>query len=134
LLQHFEHVGMATGDLDRALAFYVDLLGMELVLRKNVRAAGGPEVAFLAINGVMVLEILKPSGEMTGPARDLPNSEVGIRHIALSFENIDATYERLLAAGVVSVEKPRDAYNREILARVAFVKDPDGNIVELVQH
>ena len=38
-----------------------------------------------------------------------------------------------MAAGVPSVGAPRDAKTSEMLARVAFVRDPDGVIVELVQ-
>jgi glyoxylase I family protein len=37
-------------------------------------------------------------------------------------------------AGVQSIEPPRDAYNRDILARVGFVLDPDGIVIELAQR
>lgn len=133
MLKHFEHIGMATGNLDRFMAFYVDLLGMDLFLRKKT-SSGNAEVAFLTVGGRMVLEVFAPGSPMTGPARDLPTDEVGIRHIALAFDSVDEIYNRLMAAGVESVEKPRDAFNKEILARVAFVKDPDGNIIELINH
>ena len=131
MYKHFEHVGMATPDLDRCLHFYVDLLGMKLIVRKT--ASNGTQVAFVDAGGGQ-LEIMSPPGLKAGPARKVPNDEPGLRHLTFAFDNIDETYAMLMAAGVTGVEKPRDAYNKDILARVAFVEDPDGNVVELAQH
>jgi len=131
MLKHFEHIGMATSDLDACLHFYCDLIGCKLLLRKaNPRSPG--EVAFIDAGGAQ-LEIFAPGGLKT-PARTVPNDEVGLRHLTFTFENIDETYAMLMAAGVEGIEKPRDAYNREMLARVAFVRDPDGMIIELAQR
>lgn len=132
LLKHFEHIGMATGNLDACLGFYVGLLGLELVLRKSAPKGGG-ELAFADAGGAM-LEIFAPPGPMQAPARRLPDNEVGVRHLTFTFENVDETHARLMAAGVENVEAPRDAFNRELFSRVAFVRDPDGNVVELVQR
>jgi glyoxylase I family protein len=133
VIRQFEHAGIAVSDLDRTLHFYVDLLGMRLIKRKqNVRGPG--EVAFVDCGRGEMLELMQPGEPMTGPVRKLPNNEVGVRHLTFLFDNIDETYAKLMAAGVTSVEKPRDAFNTEILARVAFVLDPDGLIIELAQR
>jgi glyoxylase I family protein len=129
---HFEHVGMAVADLDASLRFYVDLIGMKLIVRKV--APNGTQAAFVDAGNGAMLEIMSPPGIRREPARRVGADEAGIKHITLAFENIDETYAKLVAAGVKSLEKPRDAYNRDILARVAFVEDPDGIIVELAQH
>lgn len=129
VLKNFEHVGMTTGDVEACLAFYVGQLGLTLALRKP-NASGG-EVVFLEVAGAM-LEIFAPSGPVVRPARTVPRDEAGIRHLTFAFKDVDATYARLIAAGVPSIEPPRDAFTTELFSRVAFVLDPDGNTVELV--
>lgn len=124
----FEHVGMACGDLERTLGFYCGLLGLRLVLRKP---QGQGELAFLGAGGGM-LEIFAP-----GPldrARDLPPQAAGVRHITFAFDAIDPLVARLTAAGVEIHEQPRPAHNTELLRRVAFCRDPDGLLVELVER
>lgn len=131
MYKHFEHIGMGTADLDKSLHFYVDLLGLKLIVRK--KAADGTQVAFVDAGGAQ-LEIMCPHDVVKARAPRVQNNEVGLRHLTFTFDNIDETYARLLGAGVTGIEAPRDAYNRDILARVAFVEDPDGIVVELAQR
>jgi glyoxylase I family protein len=131
MLRGFEHVGMTVSDLDATLAFYVDLLELRLILRRDT--PGGGEVAFLDAGGGQ-LEIIRPAGAIATPARRVPDTEAGIRHMTLTFDSVDAVFDRLTAAGVTALEKPRDAFNRDVLARVAFVLDPDGIVVELAER
>lgn len=129
MLLGFEHVGMTSGDMDRSIAFYCGLLGLALRLRK---ANEGGEVAFLDAGGGM-LEIIAPKAE-AGRFRDVPLSEAGLRHLTLAYDDVDAMVSRLAAAGVEIVEHPRPAHNTEMICRVAFVRDPDGIIVELIER
>jgi glyoxylase I family protein len=134
MLKGFEHIGMAVSNLDESIAFYCDLLGMKLILRKPFPRGVG-EVAFLDTGGGMgQLELICPSPPVSRPAPILPDSGAGVRHLTFAFDNIDAVWTKLMDAGVTPVEEPRDAYNKEMLARVAFVLDPDGIIVELAQR
>jgi glyoxylase I family protein len=95
MLLGFEHVGMTVSDMDRAVAFYCDLLGLKLALRKpNDRG----ELAFFD----------------TGSG--------------------DEKFAELEAAGVEVVERPREAFNKEMIHRVAFVRDYDGILVELIER
>lgn len=129
MLVGFEHIGMTSGNLDRTIDFYVGLLGLDLVLRK--RQTRG-EVAFLDAGGGM-LEVIAPDVEVD-LAQDVPDGVAGIRHLTLAFDNIDEVVERLEIAGIEIIERPRLAYNSEILKRVAFCRDPDGIIVELAER
>ena len=131
MYKHFEHIGMGTADLDASLHFYVDLIGCTLIVRK--KAANGTQVAFVDAGGAQ-LEIMCPADVVKAPAHRVSNSEVGLRHLTFTFDSVDDTYAKLLAAGVIGIEKPRDAINRDILARVAFVQDPDGIVIELAQR
>ena len=125
----FEHVGMTSGDLDRTIAFYCGLLGLTLALRKaNERG----EMAFLDTGNGM-LEVACPAADIAR-SRDVPPHEAGMRHLTFAVDNVDAMIERLEAAGVQIVEPPRNAINTELIHRLAFVRDPDGILVELVER
>jgi glyoxylase I family protein len=132
MLLNFEHVGMTVSDIDRSLDFYVGLIGMNFRLRRPTPDGRG-EVAFVESAGAQ-LELIKPVNGVATPARRPPDTEAGVRHLTFNFDDMDATFERLVAAGVPVVEKPRNAYNKDILARVAFVLDPDGIVIELAQR
>lgn len=130
MVQGFEHVGMVSSDLDKTIAFYCGLLGLKEILVK--RTGEGGRIAFLEIGGVM-LEIVEPAGAST-PAREVPMSEAGIRHITFRVDDVDAIYERLRAAGVEFTIPPRQAVNAELIRKVAFCRDPDGIVVEFLER
>ncbi|KRB01328.1 lactoylglutathione lyase [Devosia sp. Root685] len=130
MLLGFEHVGMTVSTIDRAVAFYCDLLGLKLVLRKVVDRG---EIAFFD-TGAGMLELFAPGANMVDRFRDVPNHEAGLRHITFAFSSVDETFAALEAAGVAVVERPRDAYNKEMIQRVAFVRDYDGILVELIER
>lgn len=129
MLIGFEHIGTTSGDLDRTIAFYCGLLGLTLRLRKRVESG---ELAFLDAGGGM-LEVMAPTAGAVR-SRDIPAGEAGMRHLTLACSDVDALVERLEAAGVDIVERPRPAHNPEMIRRVAFVRDPDGIIVELIER
>jgi glyoxylase I family protein len=129
MLIGFEHVGTTSGDMDRSIQFYCGLLGLKLVVRKTVDSG---ELAFLDAGGGM-LEIVAPKGG-AGRFRDVPTTEAGMRHLTFAVTDVDAVVRLLEGAGVDIHERPRDAYNPEMIRRVAFVRDPDGILVELIER
>lgn len=131
MVQGFEHVGMISSDLDKTIAFYCGLLGLKEILVK--RTGEGGRIAFLEIGGVM-LEIVEPAAGASTPAREVPMSEAGIRHITFRVADVDAVYGTLRAAGVEFTIPPRQAVNAELIRKVAFCKDPDGIVVEFLER
>ena len=129
MLLGLEHIGMTCRDLDRTIAFYCDLLGLRLALRKGTDRG---DVIFLD-TGAGMLEIACPVADITR-SRDVPPHEAGMRHITFAVDDVDAMIARLAAAGVEPFEGPRPAYFTEMLKRVAFVRDPDGIIIEFVER
>lgn len=127
----FEHVGMTVANLDRCIAFYVDVLGLSLVVRRRA-PDGSNEVCFLAAGDCM-LEIIAPA---TGADRavDVAEGSAGLRHLTFAYDDLDAIFAKVEAAGAEIIERPRRAYNRDIVERVAFCRDPDGIIIELCQR
>ena len=125
-----EHVGTTSGDLDRTIAFYCGLLGLRLVARKPQPKG---ELAFLD-TGAGMLEVYAPAAPDVARFRDVPPHEAGMRHLTFAVVDVDAAVARLEAAGIEIVERPRDAHNAEIIRRLAFCRDPDGILVELVER
>ena len=129
MLIGFEHVGMTCIDMDRTIEFYCDQLGLTLALRrKNERG----EMAFLD-TGAGMLEVACPIAPISR-SRDVPPHEAGMRHLTFAVSSVDAMFERLEQAGAEILERPRPAFFTEMIQRVAFVRDPDGIIIELVER
>ena len=130
MLKSFEHIGMTVSDMDKTVAFYCGLLGLRLHLRKTM--PDGTQVAFLDAGGGM-LEIFAPANGASRAA-DVPPGTAGVLHLTFLFENVDETFALLEQAGVEVKERPRPAVHSEVLHRIAFLRDPDGIIVELAQR
>tara|TARA_R110002124_G_scaffold144122_15_gene309069 strand:- start:18492 stop:18884 length:393 start_codon:yes stop_codon:yes gene_type:complete len=130
MLKGFEHVGMTVKNIDKSLAFYVDLLGLELVVRR--RGRNGDELAFLDAKTAMLELVCPATGALS--AEDVAVGRAGMRHITFSFDSVDAIYLTLEKAGVDMVEAPREAHNQDIVRKVAFCRDPDGIIIELTER
>jgi lactoylglutathione lyase len=138
------HTGFTVRDLDRSLAFYRDVLGMEVVFEQEKRGGylaeivGYPDahvrMAHLQFAGgghrVELFEYVTPApqGE-PGEPRD-----VGITHVCLAVDDIDALFERVVAAGASSISEPVLVdTGANAGGRGVYVRDPDGTLLELFQ-
>ncbi len=122
----FVHVATRTRDLDAALAFY-GALGMK-ELRRSELEKGKATLVFIAPpEGNFAIELVYNWGKDDG-------YEGGERfgHFAFDVEDIDAVLPGIIAAGGTVQREP---YLLEGTGpRIAFVADPDGNSVELIQR
>jgi methylmalonyl-CoA/ethylmalonyl-CoA epimerase len=91
------HIAIAVRDLDTALAFYRDALGLEMTARRSVPEEG-VEIVFLPI-GEGQIELLRPLDEEGGVARFLERHGEGLHHICLVVDDVEAAMERLREAG-----------------------------------
>ena len=116
------HTMVRVADLERALAFWRDGLGLEEVGRHEV-AAGRFTLVFLAAPGDAAAQI-----ELTWnwDPEDLGGGR-NFGHVAYAVKDIYATCEHLRARGVTIHRPPRDG-------RMAFVRSPEGISVELLQE
>ena len=141
----FAHAGLAVADLQRALAFYRDLLGLEVEAEYQIDApyifavtaceGSAVQIAYLRVPGSEVrLELLEYQGATARPVAAQP-SDPGCGHLALRVADLDEFHRRLIHAGyrarsqgpVVITQGPR-AGNRAL-----YAIDPDGYFVEIVE-
>jgi len=129
---YLDHVGIAVGDLDRALAFYRDALGLDVVATEEV-ASQAVRAHFVAA-GAAALELLEPTAADSVIARYLEKRGPGLHHITLRVDDLQAALAQLKAHGVRLVdERPRPGAEG---ALVAFIHPASahGVLVELKQR
>jgi catechol 2,3-dioxygenase-like lactoylglutathione lyase family enzyme len=126
----FQHVTIASSDRTKALAFYRDLLGFAELGQLRFPEHDGLVIDYLDMGQGHILEILT-SRAPSRPSDWIPNDlQVGYRHVGLAVDSVDAVTARLKAAGVPFTLDPLDAKGN---VRIAFFKDPDGALLEIVQ-
>jgi methylmalonyl-CoA/ethylmalonyl-CoA epimerase len=131
MLSVIDHVGVAVQEIESALPFYRDVLGMPLVHRETIDEQG-VDAALLDV-GDGHIELIAPLGPETGVARFLERRGPGLHHVAYRVADIDATLATLAAAGVRLIdEQPRTGIRH---SRVAFVHPggTGGVLTEIVE-
>ena len=119
-----DYVVLVVADLDRALTFYCDVLGLPLGHRSGPYAQLETGVTRVALyeRGAMAETLGR---ELESPSPDAPAFELGFK-----VDDCDAAYDELVAAGATPAVRPTD---RAWGQRTAYVRDPDGHLVELAQ-
>lgn len=126
------HVGISVGRLDAMTDWYIQALGFRLAGSFEVEMAG-MRGNLLSHESGLGLELLERAG--SSPRRHLPDPlsaalTRGYGHIALRVSDLDACFEHLISAGAQAVWHPRPAPIPG--SRMAYVSDPEGNLIELV--
>jgi lactoylglutathione lyase len=120
-------VNVYVRDLPAALAFYAGRLGFAETFRAPDPEA--PDHVELRLDGVTIALSTAEAAERVHGLPAIPGSH-GFQ-LVLWTDDVDAAYDALVTAGVPSHTPPHDAGNDN---RSAVVRDPDGNLVELVMR
>jgi methylmalonyl-CoA/ethylmalonyl-CoA epimerase len=131
MLSSIDHVGVAVADLEAALAFYRDGLGMPLVHRETV-AEQGVEAALLDVGDGHV-ELVCPLSPDTPVGKFLERRGPGLHHVAYRVESVTDTLRACTAAGLRLIdETPRTGIRG---SQVAFLHPAStgGVLTEIVQ-
>jgi methylmalonyl-CoA epimerase len=127
-----DHVGIAVSDVNQALAFYRDALGLDVEPPEEV---GSQRVrAHFMAAGDAMLELLEPTAPDSPIARYLEKRGPGLHHVALRVDDIGAALAMLKARGVRLIdEQPRPGAHGSL---VAFIHPASahGVLVELKQR
>jgi len=133
LFTHIDHVGVAVGDLDEAIAFYRDVFGMSL-LHTETNAEQGVREAMMGVGSSgSCVQLLAPLTPESTIARFLDRSGPGVQQVAYRVEDVEAASAVLRNRGMrMLFEEPRRGTSG---SRVNFVhpKDAGGVLVELVE-
>lgn len=128
-----DHVGLSVGDLDAASDFYSRAFDFTPQLEF--------ELAPHPIRGLMLrhdsgmrLELFEHADSAAGIQGATPIESLATRgygHFAFAAQNIDLVFARALEAGASAVVEPSPSPEPGV--RFAFLSDPEGNLVELVE-
>lgn len=131
------HYAITVSDLDQALQFYRDVLDLEVIAEFSVGgeafATGvdvpGASAEFVHLDGGDArIELV--AYEPEGDSRPRPSlNEPSATHLGLAVDDLDSVYANLPD----DVETLSDPQTTESGTRILFVRDPEGNLVELLE-
>ncbi|GFG74488.1 VOC family protein [Mycobacterium botniense] len=133
-IANFSHVCVGVSDIERSLAFYTGVLGMDVVFDVELDGAGLDAVTGMAggkgrmvggLIGGMMVELLS-----LGDVSALPEGpHLGYTNISFRVEDLDATYTALQRRDDVRITTPVEIAG----LRMFFVYDPDATPIELIE-
>jgi methylmalonyl-CoA/ethylmalonyl-CoA epimerase len=130
-VKQINHVAVVVDDMDKALLFWRDALGMEMHELRDVPAEKS-QVAFLPLGGSEV-ELVQPTTDDSGIAKYLAKRGAGMHHICLEVDDIEGMMSQLRSKNIRLInEEPRTAVDGK---KYAFIhpESTSGVLVELYQ-
>ena len=115
------HVAVSTPNLARLSAFYTEALGLPVI-----GGFPGHQITFIGA-GDTAIELVE---------EDLSNGSIrhgGWDHVAFEVDDVDTAFAELSARGVLFHVPPEGFPPEAPTMRIAFFRDPDGNVIELIQ-
>ncbi|MFZ4665449.1 MAG: lactoylglutathione lyase [Prochlorotrichaceae cyanobacterium] len=122
------HTMLRVGNLEQSLDFYCNILGMKLLRRKDY-PTGEFTLAFVGYNSESEGAVLELTHNWGTDSYDLGNA---YGHIALEVDDIYATCEDIKAKGGLVTREPGPMKHGTTV--IAFIQDPNGYKVELIQR
>lgn len=130
----FHHVSLSVGDLAAQRRWYAEALGFTEVIEEVEVPHPPVRTAVIQSAGGVRIELIERIGSARehayGDALDTVRAQ-GYGHWALEVDDLDAAFARLTGYGAEAVSTPAAAIQPG--ARFAYVKDPEGNLIELIQ-
>jgi catechol 2,3-dioxygenase-like lactoylglutathione lyase family enzyme len=141
-----DHTGITVSNLERALAFWRDILGFELShtahqtgeMASEITGVAGAEIKLAVVRApgghkIELLEYLAPPERK--PHGDLRPCDIGSVHVALIVDDLEAILSAIEASGWKGAGKPQTLQlGPNAGNRVVYVRDPDGTTIEFMQQ
>lgn len=121
------HTMLRVGDLEKSLAFYIEVLGMKLLRRKDY-PEGKFTLAFVGFDGEERSAVIELTHNW-GVGKYEPGNAFG--HIAIEVDDAYAACEKIKSRGGKVVREAGPMKHGSTV--IAFVEDPDGYRIELIQ-
>jgi catechol 2,3-dioxygenase-like lactoylglutathione lyase family enzyme len=125
----FDHVGLSVADLDRQNSFYGQALGLTEV-EESFEMPGIRTVILTRPDGLKI-ELIERENSAPQQFAD-PFEAAGTQgyfHWCLAVDDVEQAFAQLIEAGAKEVSPPADGIKAG--TRFAYVKDPEGNLLEL---
>ena len=139
MIKNFRHACVAVRDLDAALKFYRDILGLKV--SKIITTQGRYPERALNIKGIKLTyaKLRAPGQSKKSPEilelhcwqRPKITSCKGYNHISFTVKDLGDLYKRLSKSGVSFISGPLKAPHG--LTKICFAYDPDNNLIEFVE-
>ena len=128
-----DHVGLAVQDLDKAIAFYQDAFGMDLV-HEEVNEEQGVREAMMAVgDSGSCIQLLAPLSADSPIGKFLARNGEGIQQVAYRVSDIDVAADELREAGVRMLYEQPKRGTAGSRVNFAHPKDCGGVLIELVE-
>lgn len=114
------HIALFTANFTTLRTFYTEMLGLP-----QVGSFPGGKTIFLKL-GDTAIELIERADWANGASG-------GWQHLAFTVADLDAAHVELVGKGIAFHVEPKNVPPHDPSARIAFFKDPDGNILELFQ-
>ena len=141
MITQIRHTGLVVHDLENMLHFWCDLLGFQIAKRMD---ESGPHIdAVMGLKDVRLttvklvapdnnlIELLQFHSHPGQPVWDGSPNSTGFTHIALTVEDLENTYQKLVDAGVIFNAPPQNSPDG--YARMTYARGPEGVLLELVE-
>jgi glyoxylase I family protein len=135
------HVGIVVHDIEQALHFWRDTMGLRVVIDFREEGTYIDTVQHLTGVRLRMIKLAAPDGSLiellyddahpTPPPERNALCDRGIRHIAFTVGDVDDAWRTLAARGCQTLSRPVQSPDGK--ARLFFARDPEGNLLEIVQ-
>ena len=126
----FVHTSIRTSNMERSIHFYTRLLGLTLVNRREI-PQNNAEIAFLRDSqgkaSMLELTFYRNQKKFTQPAYENRLFD----HLAFEVKDMKKTIEAMRNENVTVTDEPFKL--SQAGPRIAFVEDPDGTLIELIE-
>ncbi len=136
------HTGIYVKDLDAMISFYKDIFFLKIVVQQKECGAYidtvlgeenvDIETCKLEFDNKTMIELVHYARREEEPDWNEKIYRCGKMHIAVTVDSADGIYEKLRKRGCELLSEPCNSPNGK--ARVFFVRDPEGNYLELVEE
>lgn len=138
---NLRHTGIVVNNLNESIDFYCGRLGFRIISQQTESGDFIDRILGFSNVEVTTVKMKDPNGNLlelldfreppkTAGMRSI--SSIGLTHIALTVENIDILYNKLLNNDINFISPPQ--ISKDGLAKVAFCKAPEGTCIELVEE